>query len=547
MYKFIDPSKAIFNNGIAKEVNFLKTIIIFMLLFFTALSIKADTIPIKPRNVIFMVMDGTNSDSVTLSRWYKGSALALDQILTGGVRTYSLQSSITDSAAAGTAMATGEKTIVDLIGMVPILKRGKIEYAKPAANLLEAAREKGLATGLVSTSPIQHATPAAFSAHSINRGHFDDIAEQQVYQDIDVVLGGGKESLVTIPKTHNSRKDGENLLPVIKKQGYSFVETRDQLTRTNAPKVWGSFAQSDIAYELDRKKLYPSQPSLADMTKKSIQLLSAKKKGFFLFIEGSKIDWAAHKNDPIGMISEVLSFDAAVAEATSFARHDQNTLIIAVTDHGNSGLTMGNVSTNKTYPISPAETFVKPLKEAKLTVTGAASLLNQDRSNMKKAAAAYGLTHLTKDEMSKLTSSPDVEASMVHLLSKKAHIGFTTKGHTGEDVFLYTYGPNKPYGLVNNTDLPKLISSFLALPSLSNLSERLFVRADEFYAKKGYKTELNTTEPQNPVFRAEKKGTIIDYPINKNYLLQNGKKVGLKGVTVYNGKHVWISPIKPSS
>ncbi|MED1202948.1 alkaline phosphatase [Heyndrickxia acidicola] len=524
----------------------MKTFFVIMLLFSTASAIKADTVPVKPRNVIFMVMDGTNSDSVTLSRWYKGSPLALDKILTGGVRTYSLQSSITDSAAAGTAMATGEKTIVDLIGMVPVLRNGKMLEAKPAANLLEAARQKGLATGVVSTSPVQHATPAAFSAHSINRGHFDDIAEQQVYQGVDVILGGGKESLLSKPETKNSRKDGENLVSSIKKQGYAFVETKEQLTKTIGPKVWGSFAQSDIAYELDRKKLYPSQPSLAEMTRKSIQLLSAKKKGFFLFIEGSKVDWAAHKNDPVGMISEILSFDTAVSEAISFASQDQNTLVIAVTDHGNSGLTMGNISTNQTYPVSPAETFVKPLKAAKLTVTGAASLLNHNRSNMKKAAEAYGLTHLTKEEWAELTKSPSAEESMAHLLSKRAHIGFTTNGHTGEDVFLYSYGPDKPHGLVNNTDLPKIISSFLSLPSLSDLSERLFVRADEFYGSKGYKTELNQTDPQNPVFRAEKKGSIIDYPINKNYLLQNGKKIRLIGVTVSNGNHVWISPMKPT-
>lgn len=98
----------------------------------------------KAKNVIFMIMDGTNSDVLALARWYKGSALALDGMMTGGVRTYSLRSAITDSAAAGTALATGRKTLVDHIGMIPIFpEEGKPYTAYPVPNILEAAEKKG--------------------------------------------------------------------------------------------------------------------------------------------------------------------------------------------------------------------------------------------------------------------------------------------------------------------------------------------------------------------------------------------------------------------
>lgn len=146
-----------------------------------------------------MVMDGTSSSATTLARLYKGKPLALDEIVTGGVRTYSAESAITDSAPAATALATGNKsnsgyvgvlpTIVSSPGLKPIKEEDKL---LPVANVLEGAKRTGRATGIVATAEIQHATPAGFSAHHVNRKNFEVIAEQQVYQNIDVVLGGEK-------------------------------------------------------------------------------------------------------------------------------------------------------------------------------------------------------------------------------------------------------------------------------------------------------------------------------------------------------------------
>ncbi|RLQ94776.1 alkaline phosphatase [Falsibacillus albus] len=512
-----------------------------------------------PRNVIFLVMDGTNSDVVTLARWYNGRSLNMDHLINGGVKTYSLESSITDSAAAGTALATGQKTVTDAIGMVPNEVNPALPPSgekaprtfKPVANLLEAAQEKGLATGIVSTSPIQHATPAAFSAHAVKRNDFDDIGEQQVYQGMDVVLGGGKQSLApaSILKddklkkvpfgVKEARQDHENLIDVIKKHGYTYVENKWDMERMPGDKMWGSFAYGDIAYDFDRKKLAPDQPSLSDMTKKAIDVLSQKNKGFFLFIEGSKIDWAAHKNDPVGMISEVLSFDHAVGEAMKFAKQDKQTMVVAVTDHGNSGLTIGAKTTNKTYAYTPIDKVINPLKKAKLTVSGAVSQLKKDRSNLEGVLKEYGLDDLTNGEMKKVESSVDVEGEMVKLLAARAHLGFTTHGHTGEDVFLYSYGPGKPTGLVNNIDISKYMAKYLQI-DLAMTTKKRFVNAAEYYRRKGFMIKIERSDEENPVFMAKKRKLKIEYPENKNIMIKNGKIKKLNGVNVYNGRDFFV-------
>ncbi|MGV3467389.1 MAG: alkaline phosphatase [Heyndrickxia sp.] len=532
----------------------MKYLILFILLLTPLHSVHAAKSVEEPKNVIFMVMDGTNSDVLTLARWYKGKALALDEILVGGVKTYSLQSGITDSAAAGTAMATGYKTSVDMIGLVPKLKDNKVQSIRPSISILEAAKLHGLSTGIVSTSPIQHATPAAFTAHTLSRDGYDDIAEQQVYQGLDVVLGGGKVSLLPKQGTNLShapsgigsnmpiyRKDGENLLKEIKRNGYSYIETNTELDKVKKAKVWGSFADVDIAYELDRPTLTPNQPSLVKMTKKALHLLQDQQRGFFLFVEGSKIDWAAHKNDPVGMISEILSFDAAVEEALHFAKQNPNTLLIAVADHGNSGLTMGNQNTNKSYSKTPIHQFINPLKKAKLTATGAAALLKKDRSNIHEVANLYGLSPVSEKDLQRLKTADNMELELAKQMAERANLGFTTLGHSGEDVFLYAYGPGKPTGLINNTDFPTYISKFLGISSLAHINQTLFMDAKEYYRKKGFKVKIDLTDRHNPLFIAEKQGQKIEYPANKSYKLINGKRNKLAGVNIYVNHQFWIS------
>ncbi|MDO5028507.1 MAG: alkaline phosphatase, partial [Bacillota bacterium] len=268
------------------------------------------------KNVILLIPDGMSVEAVTSARWMTDSkSFTFDQMATGLVRTNNSNTPIADSAPAGTAMATGIKTVSPFIGTYPTkaLMPGAEGFDEsksmmPIANVLEGAHRKGMATGIIATSQIQHATPADFSAHHPNRNNYEDLAEQQVYQNIDVVLGGGSRYL-----SADSRKDGEDLISVIKGLGYDYVEDTAAMKASTGNKLWGMFAPKAMSYDIDRDPA--KEPSLAEMTSKAIDVLSKNKDGFFLMVEGSQIDWAAHDNDPVGIRSEVIAFDKAVAVA----------------------------------------------------------------------------------------------------------------------------------------------------------------------------------------------------------------------------------------
>lgn len=506
----------------------------------------------KPTNVIMLVMDGSSNNAITLSRWYKGESLAMDEILTGAMRTYSAESAITDSAPAATALATGHKSNDKFIGVLPSVVNSpgleqvaKEDAFRPVANVLEGAKQQGKATGLISTSEIQHATPAGFSAHVNNRSQYGDIAEQQVYQNIDVVLGGGLESLST-GTTKNARKDGEDLLNVLKEKNYALVKTRDELLNSQASKIWGSFAPSALAYDFDRAKTRASEPTLAEMTEKAINTLKKDEDGFFLFVEGSKVDWAAHANDTIGIISDILSFDDAVKEAIDFAKEDGNTLVVAVTDHGNSGITMGNINTTNTYSSIPVSAYIDPLKKATMTIEGALGQLKEDQSNLVEVAALYGLDNLTEEELTTLKSTKDLGSEMVKMLANRANIGYTTGGHTGEDVFLYSFGPSKITGLVENTDLAHAMAKFMGF-ELDKLTDELYIPATKAFTEKGFTTKVDVADKENPTFIAQKADVSITIPVNKNTMvykdasMNTSKTYTFDTINVYNGTEFYVS------
>ena len=145
--------------------------------------------------------------------------------------------------------------------------------------MLEGARLTGRATGLVATANIQHASPAAFSAHTHDRGRYSDIGEQQVYQSIDVVLAGGEQYLLPMADGRGARPDNEDLVRVLQGKGYDYVRTRAQMQAATGTKLFGMFAADDMIYDLDRAQLAPDQPSLAEMTRKAIEVLSRSEKG----------------------------------------------------------------------------------------------------------------------------------------------------------------------------------------------------------------------------------------------------------------------------
>lgn len=497
---------------------------------------------VKAKNVIVLMADGTGSAHTTITRWYKGAPLALDEMYISGVRTWGAETLITDSAPAATAFATGHKTSDKFIGVLPgnvtmpgVAKPAADLYAKPVATVLEGAKLMGKATGLVVTSNIQHASPAGYSAHWPDRNNYHEIGEQQVYLNIDVVFGGGEKYLV--PKEQGGvRTDGENLLDVLKQRNYQLVKTRGEMMKITSGKAWGLFAPDDMAYEFDRKILHPEQPSLAEMTKKAIELLSQNKKGFFLFVEGSKIDWASHANDPIGVISDMLAFDEAVKVALDFAKKDGNTIVLAFADHGNGGMSLGNKSTDKTYSTLPVSALIGPLKGAKLTGEGIEKMLGASPTEEKIRAIVadyYGVTDLTAEEVTAVQKAKKGQLNYVlgPIISKRSVIGWTTNGHTGEDLFFYYYGLNKPMPIIDNTDIANICANAMGF-NLADIDAKLFVDAEKAFAAIGAKVTLDKADAANPVLVVTKGVVRAELPLSKNIIKVNGKEHQLSGIVV---------------
>ena len=304
------------------------------------------------------------------------------------------------------------------------------------------------------------------------------------------------------------------------------------------------FAPSDVAYDFDRDP--EKEPSLAEMTDKAIDLLSQDDDGFFLMVEGSKIDWAAHANDPIGIISDILAFDKAVGVALDFAEADGNTLVIAATDHGNSGITIGNKATDNSYDKTPLASFIEPLKKAILTGEGVEKMLNKDRTNIKEVMETYyGVSDLTAEEIREIkdTEEGSMNYTVGPIIAKRANLGFTTNGHTGEDVTLYVYAPkgvDQLTGTVENTDIAKYMEKAMGL-DLAETTEYLYVKARTAYEAKGASVEYdNKTDTKNPILIVQKGDTTIKMPINKNIAYVNDEPVMLKGIVLFNGMNAFV-------
>ena len=282
------------------------------------------------RNVIFMIGDGMGLPDVYAAMTVSDKPLNIERCsVTGLQKTFSADDYITDSGAAGTALATGTKTKNGAIGMDP--------QGNHLKSILEIAEDHGLATGLVSTSSITHATPASFIAHQSNRGSYEDIALDFLKTDIDVFIGGGFDHFA-------KRKDKLNLIDSLKFRGYEVDTSLSIILKSNAIKLAGLIAPIHNPYRLKGRG-----DMLPESSGKAIEILSKNKKGFFLMIEGSQIDWAGHANAADTLIDETLDFDKAVGVALDFAIADGHTLVVITADHETGGVTLidGDIMSHK--------------------------------------------------------------------------------------------------------------------------------------------------------------------------------------------------------
>ncbi len=276
---------------------------------------------LKIKNVILMIGDGMGLPDVNSAMSVSDKPLNIERCQVIGLqKTYSSDNYITDSGAAGTALATGTKTKNGAIGMDPQGNRVR--------SILEIAEENGLATGLVSTSSITHATPASFIAHQSNRGSYEDIASDFLKTDIDVFIGGGYDHFAR-------RKDNLILTDSLKLRGYEVDTTLEKILGSTSMKLAGFTAPVHNPYRLKGRGDMLPQSSV-----KAIEILNKNKKGFFLMIEGSQIDWAGHANVADTLIDETLDFDKAVGAVLDFAKRDGHTLVIITADHETGGVTI---------------------------------------------------------------------------------------------------------------------------------------------------------------------------------------------------------------
>ena len=409
----------------------------------------------KVKNVIFLIGDGVGTSYTSAYRYLQDDAstklveeMSFDSYLVGQQSTYpeDPEQNITDSASAATAMAAGIKTYNNAIAVD--------NDESEVKTVLEAAKEKGKATGLVATSEITHATPASFGAHDIARKNMNAIADD--YYDelingehkVDVLLGGGTDLF---------ERTDRNLTEEFQKDGYSYITDRDELLSNNDEQVLGLFAPAGLPKMIDRDD---STPSLAEMTESAIDRLSEDEDGFFLMVEGSQVDWAGHDNDIVAAMSEMEDYDKAFQAAIKFAEEDGNTLVVATADHSTGGFSIG---ADGIY-----NWFGEPIKAAKRTPDFMAQQI-VDGADVEETLSQYIELELTPEEIATVKKAAesgelrDIDNSIEQIFDKRTHTGWTTGGHTGEDVPVYAHGPasDKFAGQLDNTDHAKIIFDLL--------------------------------------------------------------------------------------
>jgi alkaline phosphatase len=550
-----------------------KTISLFLLLAAFVLPLQAaDTQNVKQvKNIIVLIPDGTSLATVSVSRWMQWYEnpdkpnLNIDPYLCGTVRTTSSNAPIGDSAPTTSCYMTGHPSRTGYIATYPVQDKDNDIYPndpnrayQPMATVLEAGKQlKGKAAGLVFTCEFPHATPADCSAHSYNRGRYDWLAPQMVHNNLDVVIGGGVSILTG---------DEENYLT---SNGWKVYKNDIKGMRAdNSEKMWALFADREMNYDLDRNP--DQQPSLEEMTSKAIEKLSKNENGFFLMVEGSKVDWAAHANDPVAMYTDFLAFDRACGAALEFAKKDGHTAVVILPDHGNSGISLGRESCHG-YDTLTKDQLFHQLSLYKLTAEGFVNKLNaspnSEVQNIFRENAGFELTNeeltalnnckgyknspIPMDQRNDKSMASLYSGSLVgflsNLITSRTCIGFTSHGHTGEDVFLAAYHPEGtlPLGMHTNIELNHYLCDLWGLGGgkLDELSNEIFARHTDVFTGYDCKIIPAANEKSNPTLivkdKKNKKKQLTITPFTN--IVKCGNKgqseIKLKSVIVYVDKN----------
>lgn len=387
---------------------------------------------------------------VRMAAEYKGEPLLMQTLpVQAALSTRSADNPVTDSAAAATALATGYKTNNGMIGVTP--------DGKPKKTILEAAREAGKATGTITTTHPGHATPGGFVAHVRSRSEDTEIVAQAMDLGQDVIMGAGRKLFLPAGQG-GSRTDGRNLVAEAQKNGYNYVIDSRGLASVESGKILGLFStSSSMTYTMERGSV-STEPTIAEMTRKALEVLSSAENGFFLMVEGGKIDTAGHDNDTVNNIGETLAFDEAIAVAVEYVRNHPGTLLVVTADHETGGLTMGE-TVNGEF-----------LRGFKASTTSLASRVMGNRSGAEAILRDYAgldsLSSMEKSVLLLLSDQASIKTALNNIIGRRSGFTWTTGGHSATNVPLFAFGAQSEVFAGNvypNTDVPKRLAQVIGV------------------------------------------------------------------------------------
>ena len=443
-----------------------KIILAYIVIITIILSSSILSFAAQAKNIILMIGDGMGPAHLHITWLYAtrhlGKDLVMIEIMNKGQTAYMVNdtadSTVTESAAAAVQMATGVKVLARSIGIGP---DGKV-----LKTILEMAKEKGKATGLVTTAGITDATPAAFAAHVERRSEEERIAEQLVNSNVNILFGGRKAFFLPEAEA-GRRKDARNLIREAKQNGYEFVSTAEEMKKAQGEKIIGLFNQGSMLFEIDRKG--SQEPSLAEMASKALDVLSRNKSGFFLMVEAGRIDHAAHLNDIGALLWDTLAFDEAIRVAYEFQKAHPDTLLIITADHETGGLVV--------LPFGPTGREYESINlEAISKIKGSSERRNKEMGEdpspekIKEIMKKYYDIDLTEEQVKIIRENPLKQLDPKHfyygrnsaiafVLRPYHRVGWATDSHSGTPLFLWGIGPgyNKLKGWKHNTEVFKVM------------------------------------------------------------------------------------------
>lgn len=446
----------------------------------------------KPKSVILFIGDGMGANQVRATESYAKEVLNRDLFITsiktsGTTTTHSASSSVTDSAAAATAIYTGYKTNNGHVNVLPDGRR--------VDGIGVAAVKSGLSVGIISTARMTDATPAAVYANSTRRDAHNEIAGQLPEFGADVILGVGQRNFAPSSHKDSDRKDETDVMAIMKSKGYDFVENLTQLNAVNPGKterLFGMFSPSNMPYAIDRENNpdLSGAPRLADMTRVALSIVERNPEGFLLVIEGGRIDHACHANDIKTMIVETLEFDDAVGVGLRYRQSHPDVLVIVTGDHETGGLRQigeggWSMDSGAILPIKRSLGAIEdkirknPEQEEAILKSSGLELTPEETEllrSYKARAEQEKLADKTEKDKALDKKLSGILNALSMITSQRAGVEWTTNGHTGHTVITRAEGPGAQMfsGDYDNTDIALKIAQLLnlSIPRLTEQNEK---------------------------------------------------------------------------